>query len=94
MPTPGGNPTFSGFRAIISAGCKIILGVDIGPSALLLLIPKALSFKVNIFNFFPLSDSASAPSRQSFARIRPAYSRLGPMSFAVEGQWSHFWLQF
>ena len=88
MATPGGIPTLSDFHAVISSGRNIILGVAVDPSDLLLLKPKALSFKVKLFNFFTLSDSASAPSRQSFARIRPAYSRIGPMSSASEGQWS------
>ena len=94
MAPLGGILALSGFRAVISAGCNIILGVAIDLSALLLLRRKALSFKVNFFTFFTLSDSASAPSRQSFARICPVYSRLGPMSSAAEGQWYHLRLQF
>ena len=93
MEASDGILTLSGFRAVIHVGCNIILGfaVDI---ALLLLRPKALSFKVKLFNFFTLSDSTSAPYRQSFDRIRPEYSRLGTMSSAAEVQWSHLRLQF
>ena len=67
MTTPNGTPTLSGFHAVISVGCNIILGVAVDPSALLLLNPKSLSFKVKLFNFFTLSDSTSALYRQSFA---------------------------
>ena len=74
METPGGITTLSGFPAVISAGCNIIVGVVVDPFTLNLLRPKALSFKVKLFNFFTLSDSALAPSRQSFARICPEYS--------------------
>ena len=94
MATPGGIPTLSGFRAVISAVCNIIVVVVVYFSALLLLRPKVLSFKVKLFNFFTLSDSALAPSHQSFALMRPTYSRLWPMSSAAEGQWSHLRYQF
>ena len=84
MATPGGIPMLSGFSAVISAGCNIILSfaVDV---ALLRLRPKLLLFKVKLFNCFNISYPASAPSRQSFAQIRPVYSRLGPMYSAAEG---------
>ena len=89
MATPGGIPTLSGFSDTISAVCTIVRSFTVDV-ALLRLRPKALSFyKVKLFNCFTLSDTALAPSRQSIARFRPAYSCLGLMSSAAEGQWSH-----
>ena len=85
MATPVGIPTLSGFRYVISAGYNIILSLAVA-IALLVLRPKALSFKVKFFKFFALSDPASAPSSQIFSRILPGYSSLGTMSSAAEGQ--------
>ena len=51
MAPPGGIPTLSGFRAVICASHKIVLGVSVDLSALLRIRPEALSFKVNFLSF-------------------------------------------
>ena len=93
MGPPGGILMLSGFCAVICAGRNIVLGCSVDPSAIPLRRSEVLSFKVFFLNFTQ-SNSALAPSRQSFDQLHPAYSRLGPMSSAAEGKWSHFQSQF
>ena len=92
--TPGGFPTLLGFSAVISSGWTIVRRfVDNFPLRLRLKVLS--SYKLKLVNCITLlSDRALAPSRHSFARIRPAYSCQGPRSSAAEGQWSHLRSQF
>ena len=94
VDTPECLPTLSGFCAVIHACWTSVRGFS--EEVLLRLRPKVLSsYKVLLFKITVtvLSDRALGPSCHSFAWIRLVYSRRGPRSSALEGQWYHLRLQ-